>query len=201
MSIDEAIVHAREIAEEQRVKKRTCGNCKYCKKSYIHPRQGYCYFNAIHYEHDLTQKACSDWESNDDIGCECAEEQEQIAEWLEELKAIKKWKSEIISEFAKYDATCADEIYQKGRNFSIGEYSNNAHNRIMYDLTDIMADLNEKEIKCHDDIDEWLKVWKREVIRMIWHSMCEVRFEIEQKMKEGAGNDNRSDEQDDREDA
>lgn len=88
MTIDEAIAHAREVAEEQRVKNRTCGNCKYCKKGQIHPRQGYCYFNAIHYEHDLSQKACSNWESNDDIGCQCAEEHEQLADWLECLNEI-----------------------------------------------------------------------------------------------------------------
>lgn len=95
MTIDEAIAHAREVVEEQRVKNRTCGNCKYCKKGQIHPRQGYCYFNVIHYEHDLSQKACSNWESNDNIGCECAEEHEQIASWLEELKTLRyckdKW--------------------------------------------------------------------------------------------------------------
>ena len=89
MTIDEAIAHAREVAEEQRVKNRTCGNCKYCKKGQIHPRQGYCYFNAIHYEHDLSQKACSNWESNDDIGCQCAEEHEQLVKWLEELKTLR----------------------------------------------------------------------------------------------------------------
>lgn len=89
MTIDEAITHTREVAEEQRIKNRTCGNCKYCIKGQIHKRQGYCYFNTIHYEHDLTHKACSNWESNDDIGCKRAEEHEQLAEWLEELKQLR----------------------------------------------------------------------------------------------------------------
>lgn len=112
MTIDEAIKHAREVAEEQRVKNRTCGNCKYCVKGQIHPRQGYCYFNVIHYEHDLTQKACSNWESNDDIGCECAEEHEQLAEWLEELKELKKkWlESDAYNEGLKDGK--ADAIYE-----------------------------------------------------------------------------------------
>lgn len=74
----------------------------------------------------------------------------------------------------------ARELYKQIRADAIGEYSNDAHSRICYDLVDIMADLNEKEIKSHDDIDAWLKVWKSEIIRKIWHSMCEARFEKEQ---------------------
>lgn len=69
---------------------------------------------------------------------------------------------------------------KNGKNSAIGEYSNQAHSRILYDLVDIMADLRSEEIKAHEDnIDEWLCVWKNEVCRRIWHSMCVVREEME----------------------
>ena len=58
MTINEAIVHAREVAEEQ---KRRSGECV------------------------TNDKECDKFST-----CiKCAEEHEQLAEWLEELKAIK----------------------------------------------------------------------------------------------------------------
>ena len=65
MSIDEAIAHAREVAEKQR---KDNDNCKY-KSQY-------------------GCKGCSDYYSKPCI--ECAEEHEQLAEWLEELKAYRE---------------------------------------------------------------------------------------------------------------
>ena len=54
MTIDEAIAHAREVAEEQR---------KACDLAWV-------------------------WDNTNNIK-KCAEEHEQLAEWLEELKALK----------------------------------------------------------------------------------------------------------------
>lgn len=62
MTIDEAITHVREVAEKQR---KDNDNCEY-KSQY-------------------SCKGCADYYSKPCI--ECAEEHEQIAEWLEELKA------------------------------------------------------------------------------------------------------------------
>ena len=64
LSIDEAIAHAREVAEIQR---KDNDNCKY--KS----------------QYDC--KGCADYYSKSCI--ECAEEHEQLAEWLEELKSYR----------------------------------------------------------------------------------------------------------------
>ena len=68
LSIDEAIAHAREVAEEQRETFRLCP----------YPSQecnGADICKCLKNKHD---------------GCiKCAEEHEQLAEWLEELKAIK----------------------------------------------------------------------------------------------------------------
>ena len=64
LSIDEAIAHAREIAEEQR---KDNGKCEY--------------------KAEYGCKGCADYYSKPCI--ECAEEHEQIAEWLEDYKRIK----------------------------------------------------------------------------------------------------------------
>lgn len=64
LSIDEAIAHAREVAEEQR---KDNGKCEY--------------------KAEYGCKGCADYYSKPCI--ECAEEHEQLAEWLEELKALR----------------------------------------------------------------------------------------------------------------
>lgn len=58
-----------------------------------------------------------DWENMKDI----AEEHEQLAEWLEELKAIKNWKTDIMEDFCRYDASSFDEIVKNTRNKAIDD--------------------------------------------------------------------------------
>ena len=81
LSIDEAISHAREVAEEQRELFRLCP----------YPSQecnGADICKCLKNKHD---------------GCiKCAEEHEQLAEWLEELKALREEKSDFqIKQIAK----------------------------------------------------------------------------------------------------
>ena len=64
LSIDEAIAHAREVAEEQRKDNENC-----------------------EYKAEYGCKGCADYYSKPCI--ECAEEHEQLAEWLEELKDMR----------------------------------------------------------------------------------------------------------------
>ena len=64
LSIDEAIAHAREVAEKQR---KDNDNCEY--------------------KAEYGCKGCADYYSKPCI--EYSEEHEQLAEWLEELKALK----------------------------------------------------------------------------------------------------------------
>lgn len=64
MTLDEAITHAREVAEKQR---KDNDNCEY--------------------KAEYGCKGCADYYSKPCI--ECAEEHEQLAEWLEELKALR----------------------------------------------------------------------------------------------------------------
>ena len=55
--------------------------------------------------------------------CEqCAEEHDQIAEWLEELKFLKQWKSDIMDSFCKYDVSSFEELVTNTRNKAIDDF-------------------------------------------------------------------------------
>ena len=79
LSIDEAIAHAREVANTQRGK------------------SGICLQNGLECEH------FSDC-------LKCAEEHEQLAEWLEELKALREEKSD----FQIFAKDIAEGNYEMG---------------------------------------------------------------------------------------
>ena len=79
LSIDEAIAHAREVANTQKGK------------------SGICLQNGLECEH------FSDC-------LKCAEEHEQLAEWLEELKALREEKSD----FQIYAKDIAEANYEFG---------------------------------------------------------------------------------------
>ena len=87
MTLDEAIVHAREVAEEQR---------KACDLAWV-------------------------WDNPDNIK-KCAEEHDQLAEWLEELKFLKQWKSDIMDSFCKYDVSSFEELIANARNKAIDDF-------------------------------------------------------------------------------
>ena len=87
MTIDEAIAHAREVAEEQR---------KACDLAWV-------------------------WDNPDNIK-KCAEEHDQLAEWLEELKFLKQWKSDIMDSFCKYDVSSFEELITNTRNKAIDDF-------------------------------------------------------------------------------
>lgn len=96
MTLDEAIAHAREVAEEQR---------KACDLSWV-------------------------WDNPDNIK-KCAKEHDQLAEWLEELKFLKQWKSGIMDSFCKYDASSFEELIANARNKAIDDYMNKLCNHCM----------------------------------------------------------------------
>ena len=98
MTLDEAIAHAREEAEDKR--------------------------------------ADADWKFrhgrlNADDCISCAEEHEQLAEWLEELKFLKQWKSDIMDSFCKYDVNSFEELIANARNKAIDDYMNKLCNHCM----------------------------------------------------------------------
>ena len=96
MTLDEAIAHAREVAEEQR---------KACDLAWV-------------------------WDNPDNIK-KCAEEHDQLAEWLEELKFLKQWKSDIMDSFCKYDVSSFEELVVNARNKAIDDYMNKLCNHCM----------------------------------------------------------------------
>ena len=90
-SIDEAIAHARDVANEQK------------------RRSGICIQN--------------DSECDKFSDClKCAEEHEQLAEWLEELKFLKQWKQDVMDEFCKYDCNSVEEAWHYGYNNAIDDF-------------------------------------------------------------------------------
>lgn len=56
-------------------------------------------------------------------GCiESGRYHERIAEWLEELKFIRQWKSDIMDEFCKYDVDSFEELVTNARNKAIDDF-------------------------------------------------------------------------------
>lgn len=48
---------------------------------------------------------------------------QQIAEWLEDYKHIKQWKSDIMDSFCKYDVSSFEELVTNVRNKAIDDFS------------------------------------------------------------------------------
>ena len=61
---------------------------------------------------------------------------EQVAEWLEDYKHIKQWKSDVMDEFCKYDVSSFEELVTNARNKAIDDFvkkiseSNQGHWRV-----------------------------------------------------------------------
>lgn len=74
----------------------------------------------------------------------CAEEHEQLAEWLEELKFLKQWKSDIMDSFCKYDVSSFEELVTNTRTKAIDDF--------VKSIRDIVFDYytNEAYIKYND---------------------------------------------------
>ena len=57
------------------------------------------------------------------ISCDkCVQESEQLAEWLEELKFLRQWKSDIMDSFCKYDVNSFEELVANTRNKAIDDF-------------------------------------------------------------------------------
>ena len=61
----------------------------------------------------------------------CAEYHEQLAEWLEDYKHIKQWKSDIMDSFCRYDVSSFEELIANARNKAIDNYMNKLCNHCM----------------------------------------------------------------------
>ena len=128
MTLDEAIAHAREVAERKR--------------------------RAINFK--------SEDNIDDDIkaNClKCAEEHEQLAEWLEELKMYKSLAPrELVSEKQKNDRAIE---YDKGFNYGFNTGFNTGYNKAIDDFSkdvkDLIVDLSVIRFKHIDNLVEQLK--------------------------------------------
>jgi hypothetical protein len=49
---------------------------------------------------------------------------EQLAEWLEELKAIRRWKADVMEDFCRYDVNSFEELINNTRKKTIDELVN-----------------------------------------------------------------------------
>ena len=69
-------------------------------------------------------KEISSRDFNDMVYCiKCSEIHEQIAEWLEDYKRIKQWKSDIMDSFCKYDVSSFEELVTNTRNKAIDDFA------------------------------------------------------------------------------
>lgn len=96
ITIDEAIIHAKEKAEDNR---------KYAKECEEYANRKIDKFMRLDKIHQKDMQSC----------IKCAEEHEQLAEWLEELKALRE-----VRELWEYNNNLA---YQQGRNDAIDEFA------------------------------------------------------------------------------
>ena len=68
-------------------------------------------------------KDISSRDFNDMVYCiKCSEIHGQIAEWLEDYKRIKQWKSDIVDSFCKYDVNSFEELVTNTRNKAIDDF-------------------------------------------------------------------------------
>ena len=81
----------------------------------------------------------------------CATQHEQLAEWLEELKFLRQWKSDIMDEFCKYDVSSFEELVTNTRNKAIDDFVTK------YKFCDNRSIQCRKALNCADCIAEQLK--------------------------------------------
>ena len=76
---------------------------------------------------------------------------EQLAEWLEDYKHIKQWKSDIMDSFCKYDVSSFEELVTNTRNKAIDDFVKE------YKSCDNRSIQCKKFLNCADCIAEQLK--------------------------------------------
>lgn len=77
-----------------------------------------------------------------------AKEEEQLAEWLEELKFLKQWKSDIMDEFCRYDVSSFEELIANARNKAIDDFAKWLENKKY-----LMKEIQEHDF-CYTHYDE-----------------------------------------------
>ena len=83
-----------------------------------------------------------------DFDLSYAEDNEQVAEWLEDYKHIKQWKSDIMEEFCRYDVSSFEELIANARNKAIDDFSKWLENKKY-----LMKEIQERDF-CYTHYDE-----------------------------------------------
>ena len=86
-----------------------------------------------------------------DLDLSYAEDNDQVAEWLEDYKHIKQWKSDVMDEFYKYDVSSFEELVTNARNKAIDDFVKE------YKSCDNRSIQCKKFLNCADCIAEQLK--------------------------------------------
>ena len=124
MTLDEAILHAREVAERNR--------------------------RAMSFEPE------DNIDDDIKVNClNCATQHEQLAEWLEELKFLRQWKSDIMDEFCKYDCNSVEEAMHNGYNKAIDDFV-----KFAIDMPTVETEDGEVRPMWLEEMAEQLKVGK-----------------------------------------
>ena len=106
----------------------------------------------------------ADYECYNEEQIQASEAFNQIAEWLEELKFLRQWKSDVMNEFCKYDCN------------SVEEARNNGYNKALYDFKEI---LTIEKIKEYAESDGFINL-----------NNCSLMiFDIAEQLKEGGENE------------
>ena len=95
-----------------------------------------------------------------------AKEHEQLAEWLEELKFLRQWKSDVMDEFCKYDCNSVEEARNNGYNKALDDFKKilTIEKIKEYSESDGFINLNNCSLMIFD-IAEQLKVGEQNEIK------------------------------------
>ena len=85
-----------------------------------------------------------------------AEEHKQMIEWLEELKAIRQWKADVMGSFCKYDVNSFEELISNARAKAIDEFAERLHDLCGFEIDYIQYPYLLEESRI-DEIAEQLK--------------------------------------------
>ena len=130
MTLDEAIQRENKIAEE---------NQKIVDTQIV--------FDDVY----ISELYCDDTEVIDrhlENYKKCAEYHKKIAEWLEELKFLRQWKSDIMDNFCKYDVSSFEELIANARNKAINDFAKWLENKKY-----LMKEIHEHDF-CYTHYDE-----------------------------------------------
>lgn len=75
---------------------------------------------------------------------------ERLAEWLEELKFIKQWKSDIMDSFCRYDVSSFEELIANARNKAIDDFVAEIEKEYDNDYCPNVSDYLDYEISIRD---------------------------------------------------